>query len=885
MATLTKWELTRKILFWSSIVFGALLIILIAIAAFFEERIARAAISELKKVLKTELTIENARLSLVWNFPKASLYLQNVQLKGLGSDKNLLNVGTLALKCDILGLLTGEYKFRTIDIADGELFIQTNKKGIANYDVFASSDEIDSTAETSSDDLHLSIDKATLKNVIVRYIDEPLRQDVQLNFKSALFSGSFTDERYTMTTFADMQSDFIKYKGDTYLKNKIISYDASINIDNITQTYTFKDIRLVIDANEFKANGSIAEVPEGTNFDLTLGGKNCHLGSLLALMPERYIAYLQGFESEAELYFDAEAKGVLSPTSTPAVVMDFGLEDGRLSHPDITSTLQDVNFKVHFSNKNAQKQATFEVENFQANFDGQPIGIAFSALGTSNPYIQLAINGTLPLASIFKLVGSQVTDGNGYVSIENLTLKGNYEDMITPAKILNVQLGGAITFDRAMLNINTVPFEIETGTFSMKDNVLGISNFVVNTTNNHFALNGSFANILPVLLSDSLNSQQAELVFNAALKCPKIDVDELITLSTNAQAIEAATSEAAKDSLVEQQQIQRAFITQFLRGKLVLTIMDFKWGRVLGSQLNGLLEFENNNLNVKGMKVDAMGGNFELNSRVSFKRAPFVEAFLDCHNIDVQQFFAQCENFGQDNITDQQIRGRMNALIKAEMGWDIQGDFLDNQLKVLTDMELLDGELINVELFESLSQFVKTKDLQHIRFTNLKNQFRIENRTFYMPAMFIRSNAANFVISGKHDFDQVVDYKIKINAGQVLASKFKKYNPDMEPQKARQRGIFNMYFRVLGDLDTEDYQVKMGKKDVKKELEAELQREMVAITNTLKAEFGEVVTTPVQLTPLQEPNDWQDLPDYGEQTAPNNGAAPSQKDLKYIDNW
>ena len=106
----------------------------------------------------------------------------------------------------------------------------------------------------------------------------------------------------------------------------------------------------------------------------------------------------------------------------------------------------------------------------------------------------------------------------------------------------------------------------------------------------------------------------------------------------------------------------------------------------------------------------------------------------------------------------------------------------------------------------------------------------------------------------------------------------------MEPKKARQRGIFNMYFRVVGDLDTEDYQVKMGKKDVKKELEAELQREMTAITNTLKAEFGDA-TPSIPLAPLQEPSDWQDLPDYGEQAAPNGSTSSPQKDLKYIDNW
>jgi hypothetical protein len=70
------------------------------------------------------------------------------------------------------------------------------------------------------------------------------------------------------------------------------------------------------------------------------------------------------------------------------------------------------------------------------------------------------------------------------------------------------------------------------------------------------------------------------------------------------------------------------------------------------------------------------------------------------------------------------------------------------------------------------------RDLEQISFKELQNQFKIEQGRFYMPAMFIQSNALNLMIGGEYSFNHDMDFKIKVNAGQIFANKFKKYNPD-----------------------------------------------------------------------------------------------------------
>jgi len=267
-----------------------------------------------------------------------------------------------------------------------------------------------------------------------------------------------------------------------------------------------------------------------------------------------------------------------------------------------------------------------------------------------------------------------------------------------------------------------------------------------------------------------------------------------------------------------------------------------------------------------------MEGLFEINSKIHFTERPFIEAYIGCNDVDVEQFFAKLNNFSQETLKDHHIRGALTALIKMNAYWDGQGNFLNDQLFVVADITLKDGELIGLSMLESFSTYIKIRDLRHIKFAELKNQFKIQNRVFIMPAMFIQSNALNLLIGGTHDFDQNIDYKMKINVSQVIAQRFKKHNPELRPIKAKKQGLFNLYGRLYGNLDVEDgYEFKKGKKNVKPFLENDLSQQ-IALNNTLKQEFRksmEITGYDARLAQqldnmiqeLREPDEWQDFSD------------------------
>jgi hypothetical protein len=249
-----------------------------------------------------------------------------------------------------------------------------------------------------------------------------------------------------------------------------------------------------------------------------------------------------------------------------------------------------------------------------------------------------------------------------------------------------------------------------------------------------------------------------------------------------------------------------------------------------------------------------MDGHFQIDGTYYAQREPYLEAKLSADAINIREFFEQGENFGQEVLRAENLSGATDARIFIQSYFDSLGNFQMDQLRVLAALGIHDGELRDFEMLEAFSTYVNSKDLRRIRFTDLQNFIAIENGRVYLPAMFIQSNALNLTVSGEHSFDQDIDYSIKVNAGQVVANRFKSYDPNLKPRPARRNGFFNLYYTITGNID--DYEVAAAKREVKDQFErSELRRRRIQAE--LEQLFG-----PIDL--VQEPLEWRDIPEFEE---------------------
>lgn len=825
--------------------FGALIAVIImaavVIAAFFQEEVGKALISEINKQLKTELKVGSFDLSLLRNFPDATVSLRDVVLEGLNGE-GLVDAQLMAFNFRILSLLGSSVKVHSVTIQDGSLNVLIDKKGQANYDIFKPSE--------SEGGFNISLKTAGLENIELIYRDEKLKQELMTTVEKATFSGLFSSKKFDLKSTAKLTSNFVDLSNMRYLEGKKWGYDAVIEMDMEQGKYDFQKVKVTLEDNIFDVNGYIQSQKDFTDFNLIATAEDASLETVIAMLPKQFLKPLGDFSSTGKFRFDVSVNGKLSTAGRPAINFNFSLEGGKLTSPRLREPFKDVSFDASFTNGERQNNGSsvFEISNFKGYLNRQLITLELKVENLDNPEIELWADGAIPIGYTYGLLDNPaITDGSGKIEIQNLDLSGRYRDMTSLNTIARVNLGGSFNFDDVALKINGENMMIDRGVLRLDGNSLELKDFKIDGAGSEILLEGSAKNFLPALLVDSLNSKNASLDFQASLVSRKMDVGRLVKL-TDVPVKEGAVKQEVFDSLKVAKNENRQRFADLLNGVFNARIDQFVYDKIEGEDFQGQLTFKKGQMQIAG-KAKGMDGIFDLDGVLFFEKETRLEAKLDCNHIDIQKFFKQTNNLGQSYLKAENIEGLMSTKMLIHTFWDATGNFDTDKLHVWAGIGIKNGALKNFKLLEDFSTYAKVQDLRNVRFVGLQNWLEIKNSTFYLPSMFIQNNAMNMTISGEQTFDDKIDYNMKINAGQVIAQKFKKQNSSLDPIPAKENGFFNMYFNISGTLDKIKYETNKNKVKDKMERSESIRRR-------IRAELIRVFGAPLNM--LTEPGGWQD---------------------------
>lgn len=836
-------RLLKKVAVGLGIALLVLLLAAVVIAGFFQDAVGEKLIAELNGQLTTELTVGDFELSLLRGFPNATASFQDVIVKGKFGE-GLLEAKEMSFHFRLLSLFGSQVKVHSVAIKDGALNVRTDRSGQANYDIFQP------TEGGRESNFNIALKTAKLEDIELIYRDEVLEQEMMMAVQEAELAGKFSNKKYDLKSTATLKSHFIDLSGVRYFAGKELGCDAKISVDLTKGTYVFDKVKVFVEDNAFDVEGSVQQQENFSLYDLTATAEDANLASVIALLPEEQLEVFGDFSSRGKFQFSTTINGRLSADENPSVEAALSLDDGKLTHPKLKEPFKDVSFLATFTNGGAKSTRTssFQISDFKGYLNRELMTMQLTVENMDDPFVDLQADGALPVGYIYGLLGSPaITSGSGELEFQNLRVKGLYRDMLSMSTIIAVEMGGDIGFDDVALKINGEKMTVDRGTLHFQNNLLSLNELKIEGAGGVINLKGSVRNLLPVLFADSINSKQAKLQFTGELSAPEIDLQKLVKL-TDIPFDEEDVEEEAFDSLKVEQFAQRERITNFLHGNFTAKVDKFSYGKIQGSNFTGKLDFQNSEMRIVG-QADGMDGNFELDGTVFFEQSPRLEAKMSGHQIDVKKFFFQAEDFGQDFIRHDHLKGTMNSKMLVHAFWDSTGNFLMDDLHVWAGLGIRDGELKGFEMLEEFSSYANVSDLRHVVFTDMQNWVEIENGKVTLPVMFIQNNAMNLTVSGEQTFDDKIDYGIKVNAGQVMTNKFKRGNSRLRPIKARRSGFFNLYFNVYGTLDDFDYETNKRKV---KDMFARSEKQKRKIRAVLIREFG------APLNMLREPAEWGD---------------------------
>ncbi|TRX51194.1 hypothetical protein FNH22_24690 [Fulvivirga sp. M361] len=361
---------------------------------------------------------------------------------------------------------------------------------------------------------------------------------------------------------------------------------------------------------------------------------------------------------------------------------------------------------------------------------------------------------------------------------------------------------------QAKMKVHDMPFEKFNGRIHLEDDYLTVENFGGKLGRSEFKTNLTY-----YLGSDSIPKKENAFTF----KAPHLDFDQLFSYNPP----------AANDTLittpVDHEKGFNVFDLPFTNMRFDFAIDHINYHRYLLDNfvMRGRIQ-EDHYAYVDTFSLATAGG--EVNLKGYFNGSDpdniYFNPEMNVKNIDLEKLLFKFENFGQDHLVSENLKGNLNATLtgKVHVHADLVPSIDDSELHM--EIEVLNGSLMDYSAFNALADYFKDKNLQHVVFDTLRNELDLDQGTLYIPKMNINTSLGFFEVSGKQNTDLSMEYYLRIPwkvvtkaASQKLFGKKENNNPDeideIEYRDETKRTRF-INLKVSGT--PEDYKISLGKK-------------------------------------------------------------------------
>jgi hypothetical protein len=225
-----------------------------------------------------------------------------------------------------------------------------------------------------------------------------------------------------------------------------------------------------------------------------------------------------------------------------------------------------------------------------------------------------------------------------------------------------------------------------------------------------------------------------------------------------------------------------------------------------------------------------------------------ISSHVVSNNIAFAPLFKEWDNFEQDVIKSSNISGTAKVSLEFSAPFDLRSGIISNAIEAKVGIQIDNGRLKNVQAFREITQSLKDmtsarvaigkenismfeKQLLDLKFDRLENTLIIRNSVIVIPSMSVNSSALDLEISGKHTFENAIDYRFGFrfrDLKQVKSSEFGEIQDDGTGK--------HVFMRMYGSLYDPNFEWDSeASKTYKKEQREE---EVKTVKSMFKSEFG-----------------------------------------------
>jgi len=769
------------------------------------KQIKPIVIAALSNQLSVPVTIKEAHFSLITNFPYASVTLTDVVALPVFTEKfdTLLNVR----KCSVLvrwdHLFAKEMVIRRIIIADGLLNLHIDSSGNENYLIWKS-DSVKSG--------QLDINLIELEQVMLKYQNDQASQQLNCLIDQGKVSAVIGEQLKIGAECSLAQPELI-IDQITYLRGQPVRLMLAMDYNKTTGEYLFEKSSLEIADLSFALNGKLTDKDEYSDYALSISAEHAKLGSVLSVIPEKYSAKWRKFKTNGFASLKISVKGRQDNKQKPVYQISFKAEDCKLTASQPKITLENINLTGEFISMTNKKTEHIEIRHFDALLNNKKINGSLIIDNLKDPWVKARFNSEASLEDLSRFyIPSYLKGISGDLIIRNGEFAGRLNDPLTHISSGSISIrDAAITFRDRPVSISNIEASLK-----LDKNYLVVQNFSGNTLLSDFAFAGSFINLWSYLFST------ATLELNGTLQSSLLDFNEILR----------------KEQSPSNVTVYRIHFADDFSFQLKMQIQQIKFNQFLASDVTGSVSLQDRSFRARDVSFHAMDGSATISGSISSMSNDSLNIRTDAilHQININKMFQQLGNFNQDVITDRNLKGQITARLKMTSDWTDRLDCNTQTIVAESEITIENGELNDFAPMLALSKFLKGSDLNHIRFSTLKNQIEIKSRQIIIPQMEIKSSAADVSISGTHSFDNMIEYRVQLLLSQLTGRKVKSLHTEFGQIEEDNLGRTRLLLKLSGPATQP--RITYDTKALKEKIATEFKKEKQIIKELLKDEFG-----------------------------------------------
>ena len=806
-----------------------IILLLMAIAGvvmvkFYGDDLQSFVMEQINHRLDSKVDVDEISVKVFQKFPNTSIRLENVTIwsthnfdarhfNGPGAD-TLLSASHVNVSFNLLGLMRKKYQIRKLEIEDGILHLYTDNLGEVNYKIFS----VDKRNQKEISPVNLSNLRISDFSLV---INNQAKQLVYMGtLKRVDLNGKFSKRNTQLKAALSGWLDELSNKEILYASNREV--EAELSLDVSDSLYTIRSGHLQLDRILTDMDGHfILHKGQGVEMDLFASARDLELHEVFDLLPSEMSKKLQGIKGNGILQLYSRITGMVSSTLTPKIEADFQTSRANLSWDMLPFSLKKLSLKGNYSNgdKFNPLTATLSIESFNAVIGSDHLSLNGRIHNFYDPDFSFKLKGDIhpnQWLSWYKQIPLAESGGTIY---SDISVSGSY-DRLKPKgqKFLAIDFAGGLSMEDVMFRIHKkdIPFTNLNGTIHVENDFWEPS-LSGSFGKSNFTFSGSGLNLISYLLK-----KDEPLVASAMLRTNQLDLQEFIETF--------ARAEKGQDGSI--------LFPDRLKLKLDFVINEFEMKRFKASNVRGVASYDSPVLQVDSLTMQTMEGNLmgDLGMAQDQQGDIFVSVNSSLYNLDIERLFYSFNNFGQNQITDEHLKGTISGSSMFSASFDSTFSIRKESILSENSINIQNGELNSFSPLLALSRFIEVEELENIKFETLENNILIKEEQVIIPSMDIRTNALNMSASGIHEFNNHYDYRLKLKLSQLLYRKARG-SRNSEFIIAEDESDTRVLFLMLIN-DGSGARVEMDRERTAEKIRSDLNQEKTELKRILNEELG-----------------------------------------------